>query len=231
MQNAYSMAPLLGLFTLAALGLTVRPAAAQTNYFPVDTTIDYAVNGDAFIGYSTAYTLSSPTVNLVKGGDIGGILEVYNGSTFNMSAGAVDDLLWAFNSSTMNVSGGAVGSYLYAIDKSTVTVSGGTFGQYKGVNFVDATTGPFTLTGSGLSFIPDPTGQTPLGGTDYTLTGLLQNGDSVTGDVVEVASGAAMFTLDNAAAVPESSTASLLGSGMLCLAGLLLKARKHKPFA
>lgn len=230
MQNTHRIFLLIGLATLAALGLVTYPAAAQTFYFPDNTTINYAVNGDAFVGYSVAYTLSSPTINLVPGGSIGGILESYNGSTVNISGGTVDDLLWAFNTSTVNVRSGSVGSYLYAIDSSTIYVSGGTFGQYKGVSFVNSTTGMFTFIGSGLSYAPDPTGQTPLGGTDYVLTGLLQSGQSVTGDVIEVASGATMFTVSNGTPVSEASTASLLGLGMLSIAGLILKPRKRCTF-
>ena len=222
--------PFAGLATLAALGLAARPVAAQTYYFPSDTTINYHVPGDAYVGYSTAYALSSPTVNLVNNGLIDGVAEIYNGSTFNMSGGSVSDLLWAFNTSTVNVSGGSVGSYLYAINGSSFNVSGGTFGQYQGVNFADMTTGLFNFVGSGLSFAPDPTGQTPFGGTDYTLTGRLQNGQSVTGDVIDVAPGAAMFTLTNAAPVPEASTASLLGFGTLCLAGIIFKTRRRRCF-
>ncbi len=136
MQSIRCFSSLLGLAALAALGLAARPAAAQTFYFPDDTTINYVVKGDAFVGYSTAYALSSPTVSLVPGGSIGGDLEVYNASTFNISGGAVDDIVEAFNTSTVNVKSGSVGSYLYAIQGSAFNVSGGTFGQYEGVNFL-----------------------------------------------------------------------------------------------
>ena len=225
MQNLTRSVLFAGLATLAALGLAARPAHAQTSYFPDDTTINYATPGDAFVGYNTGLMPSSPTVNLVPGGEISGDCEVYNGSIFNVNGGAVDDLLWAFNTSTVNVHSGTVGTYLYAINGSTVNVSGGTFGQYQGVSFADSTTGAFTFIGSGLSYAPDPTGNTPLGGKDYILTGLLQNGDSVTGDVVEVSPGATMFTLSSP--VPEVSTASGLCLGLLGIAGLLFKARKR----
>lgn len=105
------------------------------------------------------------------------------------------------------------------------SIDGGTFGQSNGVNFLDETTGAFTFLGTGLSFAPDPSGKTIYGGTDYTLTGLLQDGNSITGDVIEVASGATMFTLTNAAPIPEASTAALVGLGALCLVGLMLVSR------
>lgn len=220
-------APFLGMAGLITLSLATRPAAAQaTTYFPSDTTINYAVPGDAFVGFNTSLVPSSPTVNIATGGLINGILEVYNSSIVNLSGGTVSDILWAMNTSTINVSGGLVDSYLYATQGSTFHVSGGTFGQYQGVSFADVTTGTFNFVGSGLSFAPDPSGQTPFGGTDYTLTGWLQNGQSVTGDVIDVAPGATMFTLTNGAPVPEASTASLLAFGTLCIAGLVLPARR-----
>ena len=226
MQSIHRFSLPIRLATLAALCLAAHPAAAQTYYYPGNTTINSSVGGDAFVGYSEAYTLSSPTVNLVSGGDIGGDLEAYNSSIVNISGGIVDDLLWTFGSSTSNVSSGSVGSYLYITQNSNANVSGGTFGQYEGVNFVDATTGSFNFVGSGLTAIQDYTDPTPLGGTDYKLTGRLQNGQNVTGDVVEVTSGAKMFTFNSSVAAPEPSSVTLLGLVMLCTGGLLLKARK-----
>ena len=55
--------------------------------------------------------------------------------------------------------------------------------------------------------------------------GLLQDGKSITGDVIEVASGATMFTLTNAAPIPEASTAAPVGLGALRLVGLMLVSR------
>ena len=249
MQSTSRIAPVVGLTILAAFGLAARPAAAQVTYLPNNTTINYAISQDTYIGESTTNTHTSPTVNLVKGGSVDGDLQAYNfsllnvnggtifnnlyaigGSTVNLSGGTVGLYLFANNASTVNVSGGTVGRYLYATNVSTVDVSGGTFGQFQGVNFVDSTAGQFNFIGTGLSYAPDPTGLMPPGltGTDYTLTGLLQNGQSVTGDVIEVTNGANLFTF-NATAVPEASTASLLGLGALCLVGLGLKARKRCP--
>ena len=227
MQSTYRIFPFVRSAAIAALALCAFPAAAQTYYFPDNTTINYTVGGDAFVGYSQSYALSSPTVNLVSGGDIGGDLEGYNSSIVNVSGGTVDDLLWTFSTSTVNVSSGSVSSYLYVTQSSNANVSGGTFGQYQGVNFVDATTGSFNFTDSGLTAIQDYTDPTPLGGTDYKLAGRLQNGQSVTGDVVEVTSGAKMFTFNSSVAAPKPSQISLLGLVTLGIAVLLLKAHKR----
>ncbi len=239
-QRLTRLAPLLGLATLTALGLAARPAAAtQLNF---DTTINYAITSDVFVGSSDSSGSPpfSPTVNLVSGGSIDGIVQINTASVFNMRGGSISDELWSFDSSTVNVSGGSVGSYLGAIEPyhinpalsrsnhSTVNVSGGTFGQLNGVTFLDETTGGFNFIGRGLSYAPDPGGKTLYGGTDYLLTGLLQNGQSVTGDVIEVAPGAAMFTLTNAAPVPEASTSALVGLGMLCLGGTVLAGRVRR---
>ena len=235
-----ALSPLLGLAALAALGPAARPAdATQLNF---DTTINYAINSDVFVGSSDSNgdPPFSPTVNLVSGGSIDGIVQINTASVFNMRGGSISDELWSFDTSTVNVSGGSVGSFVGAIEPyhinsslttynhSAFNISGGTFGQSNGVTFLDETTGQFNFIGRGLSFAPDPGGKTIDGGTDYTLTGLLQDGHSITGDVIEVAGGAAMFTLTNAAPVPEASTAVPLGLGMLCLAclaGLTLAGR------
>lgn len=185
--------------------MIARPAAIQLNF---DTTINYAINSDVYVGFAdnNGNPPFSPTVNLVVGGSIDGIMVVNTNSVVNMRGGSISDNLWSF-------------------DTSTVNVSGGTFGQSNGVNFLDETTGAFTFLGTGLSFAPDPSGKTIYGGTDYTLTGLLQDGNSITGDVIEVASGATMFTLTNAAPIPEASTAAPVGLGALRLVGLMLVSR------
>ncbi len=244
MLNTLRNAALAGLATLAALCLLARPSAAQVTYITSNTTISSYYPNDT-------YVTGNPTVNLVTGGSVDGDFEandtstinvsggtVYNtlyalgGSTVNVSGGTIHQYLFAFNGSLVNVSGGSFGRYLYANNVSTVNITGGTFQQFEGVNFLDSTSGPLTFVGSGLSYTLDPTGLTPItGGTDYTLTGLLQNGQSVNGDVIEVTNGAAMFNFSGGPAVPEPSAVSLLGLGTICLAGLLLRANKRRASA
>ena len=240
MQTTHRLAPLrlAPLLGLAALGLIARPAAAQT--FNFNATINYTTKTDVYVGTFSSGTdpTYSPTVNLISPGLVDGDMHVNTNSVLNVRGGGISDILFCFDTSTVNVTGGSVGSFVAAIEPyhintnlsiynaSTVNISGGTFGQRNGVNFLDETTGGFTFFGSGLSYIADPGGNTIDGGTDYTLTGRLQDGQSVTGDVIEVGASAAMFTVRNGAPVPEASTALLLSSGVLCLAGL---ARRRSP--
>ena len=233
MTATRSRRPALMLGALAALGLcAARPAAAQNNYFLNNATIGAGVyqspiNGNVIVGYYNGqYT--SPTVNLVNGGSVSGylqadggivnmsggsvgnILEAANSSTVNMSGGTVSVDLAAANSSTVNVSGGSVSNGLFADQSSKVNVSGGTFGQYygRGFNFYDETTGSLSFAGTGLSVTFLGADTRGYGGTDYQLTGLLQGGQSVSGDVIDLQSGAKMFTLTQVASQDYYMTGS-----------------------
>ena len=192
--------PLLGIATLIALSLIARPAAATQ--LDSDSTVNYPIAGDVFVGSSNRNCdpPSSPTVNIT-------------GGTFGTYVGAIDPHNINVNSPPYN--------------DSTVNVSGGSFGQFNGVSFLDETKGAFTFFGQGLSYAPDPGGKTLFGGTDFTLTGQLLDSQNVTGEVVEVAGTAAIYTLVNESAVSEASTAPLLGLGTLCLAVLMLTTRRR----
>ena len=120
----------LRFLTGTALLLTLTGRAAHADaYFPSDATINYTVNGSAYVGYANQTDRSqganptSPIVSLVSGGSIPGGLTAYNSSTVNVSGGSVSDLI-AYNSSTVNVSSGSV-SNLYAEDSSTVNMYSG----------------------------------------------------------------------------------------------------------
>lgn len=244
---------LLALGTLAALALTTRPAAAQYTWYPNDATINYTVSsGYADVGYSSYGNYSSktnptsPTVNVVPGALISGYLVGFNHSTVNVSGGQVQTYIFAHDNSTFNITGGTVRAtvayensvvnassmtstmVMEANNSSTMTISGGTYGSTNGVNFIDHTTGSFTFVGTGLSAVSIG-GDATYGGTDYKLTGLLQDGNSVTGKVINVARGARMFTLS---AAPEPSAFAALGLGALSLSGLTWRARRRgKPTA
>ncbi len=196
----------------------------------------------------------NPTVNLVAGGSVGQSVAANNASVVNVTGGMVTGTIFTFNTSALNMSGGTVSGILDAADSSTVnvtggtvtgglfsyisgegisfavsthvTVSGGTFGQTQGINFLDNTTGSFSLVGTGLSAVA--TGTDPgLGGTDYRLSGFLQGGQSITGDTINVQPTATMFTLAPAAA-PEPSQYAALAIGLLGLGALALKARNRQ---
>lgn len=97
-------------------------------FFPSDTTINYAVPGNATVGYANGddafhKTGTSPTVNLIEGSDID-FLSLENASTLNISGGTAD-FVSAYNTSTVNISGGMV-TYVSANDNSTLNITGGT---------------------------------------------------------------------------------------------------------
>ncbi len=220
----YALLPALAV--LATLGLCpAQPAAAQ-NYFPNDATINYALTSTAIVGRDSSNNPSNPTVSLVNGGSISGGLQAFNASTVYVTGGSISfGELAAFDSSTLSVSGGSINSGLYAANHSIVTITGGTFGQQFGLNFRDTNLSTFTFVGTGLLAVAQPGLDPTYGGTDYLLTGLLQNGQSITGNVINVQPGTPMFTLINAA--PEPSPWAALAVGTLGVGTLTFRARRR----
>ena len=157
----------------------------------------------AYIGYACAFSApSSPTVDLVSGGSIGGDVTVYN-------------------SSVLNISGGSIGGNAFAEDNSTINITGGSiFGDYYAVNH-----GALNFYGTGLSdVLTDPNASGIY--SQYALSGKLTDGTGVNGKSVYIEKGSpATFTLNNAA-VPEPGNVALLG--VLSLGGLSLLARRRR---
>lgn len=123
---------LLSISALALLG-TGSFAQAQTTYFPSNATINYAVSGNARVGYANQADYNnrinptSPTVNLISGGSISS-LYAYNSSSVNMSNGSGVNTVQANDTSTVNINGGSVQVFLHAFNFSMVTISGGSVG-------------------------------------------------------------------------------------------------------
>jgi hypothetical protein len=213
-----------------ALGGSLTAASAQAPYYTKDSTINSAVV-DAFVGIDSLGNLFNPTVNVVTGGSVSGIMSTNGNSTFNVSGGSITNGMSALDNSQVNISGGTFGNAIFAFDSTQVTISGGAFGQASfgqplGVNFFDLSTGGFTLIGHNLA-ATNVGADLFLTGTDYTLTGTLLDGTNLSGYVLNLGDSSA-FTLSNVtpAAVPELS--SLLGFGSFLALGGLAAFRQRK---
>ncbi len=123
-----------------ALGATFlfggpKPAMAQYDFFPTNTTINYVLPGSdwagAVVGYANAADWSShvhrtsPSITIAAGASIpaGGALFVCNHSVVKMSGGTVSTVL-AQNNSTVKITGGSSGP-AGAYDTATINVHGG----------------------------------------------------------------------------------------------------------
>ncbi len=186
------------------LGLA-HTANAQDAYFANNATINYTVNGTAYVGYANQADLNngtnptSPTVALVTGGSIGGYLDARNSSTINVSSGSIASSLIASESNTVNVSGGSIGGGLYAYDSGTINLFGvGLKAVLTNPNYGDY--------------------------SKYTLMGSLNDGTSVNGKFLYLSNGSnARFTLNNPPPPKPRQVTPFVG---LVGAGLLLGKRR-----
>ncbi len=134
----------------------------------------------------------------VTGGLVGSGIETQNNSRLTISGGMIGDGLSASHNSRITISGGSVAGSLSAYNNSLVTISGGYFGDLMTVD----DNGQVFIMGSDFNF-----GLGRITETEGTLTGTLQNGDSI--DFGFHLYGAnASITL-----IPEPTTLLLLGLG------------------
>src|SRR5262249_8195405 len=108
--------------------------APPTNFLPTsvgsNTQVNVFVGGSlpaAFEAGATNGTSTNVEVN-IYGGNVGGNLNAYGGSTINISGGSFGLLFQAHAGSTVNISGGSVGNVFLAESGSTVNISGGSVG-------------------------------------------------------------------------------------------------------
>ncbi len=193
---------------------------------------------------SMVIPVDNSTVNLSSG--VVADIEAVDGSTLNVTGGSVSYYTRAENSASVNVSGGQLNGNglnaensshasvtggtvagIIAQNTSTVVVSGGVFTPLPdfNVSFLDESKGAFTFVGTGLTATLLGT-DAHTGGMDYALGGILQNGQSLVGDVIDVQSGATMFTFSSPSTVPEPGTAWLSGVGLAAWL-ILRRVRRH----
>lgn len=134
----------------------------------------------------------------VTGGLIGSGIDTQNNSWLTISGGMVGDGLSASHNSRITISGGSVAGPLSVYNNSLVTISGGFRGDLMTVD----DNGQVIIMGSDFNFALGRITE-----TEGTLTGTLQNGDSINFDF-HLYSINSSITL-----IPEPATLLLLGIG------------------
>lgn len=179
------------------------------------------------LGYIRAEGSSS--VNIL-GGNVDS-LEQYDNSIGKISGGTLTNL-YAFDNSSVDISGGSV-TDIFGFDNSTITITGGTISQNT-LRFFDAAT--LNLFGTDLGFTSTGSGSDDNGTyTGYSLSGVLQDGQSISGVSLYDYSNAGSWTgggnrlsfVSNVAVVPEPSTLGLMGM-MLCAGTAVLLASRRR---
>lgn len=127
------------LLTMVAglMPFAVTPVQADT-YFPGDATINYEVPDYAIIGQDALGNNFSPTINLITGGSVDGILQTYNGSLVNMTGGTIGNGVITNDTSIFVKSNGSVNGLVYALNSSALKLQGGTLTD--GVQIQDTAT-------------------------------------------------------------------------------------------
>ncbi len=181
-------------------------AGAQDLYLTHDATVRSKVNGWIEVGFATHSDYknlrhpTSPTVSLADGAIILKSLAVRNHSTANIRGGNIAGTVAAAESGVINISGGSMAKNVTAFDNSTINIRGGKIaGDVKAYK-----SGTLNLFGVGLSKTVNIQGAFFC---EYTLSGKLQDGTSVSGKIATVEYGnGAKLNLINAinAAVPPA---------------------------
>ncbi len=229
---------------LCAVSLSGLAAAAQADqFFGTDTTINSAIAGNTYTGYSNFNDYvaktngSSPTITLVPGAALGNDLITASSSTVNITGGSIGNFLRPQENSIVNFSGGTLarsinsfghsitnvsggsGFGIGAFGSSVINISGGLFsGPYNAQE-----TGTLNIFGTGLTYSQDSTNAF---GTNYSLSGALLDGTVLTNKSLFIATGANFAINPTGSAVPEpGSVALLVGAGSVSI-GLLRRRRK-----
>lgn len=125
------------VLSLGALSLLCAscPAHADT-FFGTDTTVNFAVSGNAILGFAsqTDFTNgtnpSSPTVGFAAGGSVTttSTTTLYHGSTLNVNGGRLSNFVYVFDSGHANVISGNIAGNLLGYNTSALSISGGSIG-------------------------------------------------------------------------------------------------------
>ena len=173
----------------------------------------------------------------VSGGVISSAVQAFGNSHVTVSGGSIGSYVYSEGTATLTVTGGSFGNVvptngeLQFTGHSSITWSGGSFrGQgFDGINVFDQTTGAVVFIGSNLAVAnarPENRFVSFAGpGTDYDLSGTLQDGTNLAGRVLFVQNGATFPTF-RTASTPAPSSAIVLMLGAVPLVGVLRRRRK-----
>ena len=173
----------------------------------------------------------------VSGGTIKAGVQAFAQSHVTVSGGSIGSYLYGTDNATLTVTGGSFGNVvpndgeLQFKGHSSITWSGGSFrGQgFDGVNIFDQTTGAVVFIGSNLAVANARPENRFVGfagpGTDYDLSGTLQDGTNLNGRVLFVQNGATFPTFQTAS-TPAPSSILVVVLGVVPLVGVLRRRRK-----
>ncbi len=168
------MKTITNLAAIAALGLLSFSSAAHAVQINTDTTVDYAINDDVYIGDG----MHAPTVNLVAGSSVLYTLQVSGNSTVNISGGTVGSNIFFNDDSIANFFGTGFTSNLLARDDGfnlytiSGTLSDGTV--LNGKQFVTSGNGSFAFKAPVAAATPEPGSVALLVGMGVTGAGVLR---------------------------------------------------------
>jgi hypothetical protein len=176
------------------------------NSYPVDDVYVQNVGCDRTVVDPCPLPWGDPTsVEVTRGGEVGGGLVAYESSTVTMSGGEVN-WIYPSDSSTVTMSGGSVANILEALSSSTVTMSGGSVGgEFEAFEF-----STITVRGTGFAVDGVPVGFGPIAATEGRLTGTLESGEPLDNEFLRSVTAVII--------VPEPAQVLLVLTGGLVLA-------------
>jgi len=202
----------IGLMVLLALALPIAAFAGN---------VDFGSNNGTLTGSSAGLTLAGAELTGVNGLGLGSCSQASPCGSVSFSTGSFI--------STVGTGVGAVSTFNGG--GSFVVRSNGTDGIPKGIIFNGTFNGPVTLTLVSVQ---------PNGSETYALSGSISgtyNGQTVTGSTAELYLftgkngwiGCSYFGSGNTiiSSAPEPGTLGLLGTGLVCLAGLVRRKMKQ----
>ena len=154
----------------------------------------------------------------LAGGTVQQYLQASGSGTITNVGAAIGQYANSLATGTINLRGGSLAQYVEADEQSFINVYGGSVGSY----FQASSSAVINIYGSNLML----TNPTPYpNGTQYTLTGFLQDGTPLNNTAITTESGA--IILHNSAATPAPGALPIFAGGWIALVvGLRRRARK-----
>jgi len=181
------------------------------------STLDFSGGTAAFFGGANNAAVNAT----LRGGTITGNVTANGTSMVQLSGTSVGGNVTAAFTSMVDILGGTINGIVNANASSIVDIFGGAFGG----DFFARTSGAINFFGPDIDALlvnPDASGF-----SQYALSGMLQNGGSLDGRLLNIQNGSnARFSINRTSAViPEPGTLALLAGG---LPGLLALRRRRR---